>query len=93
MEHIDRQAEFHRVDRAVGVPHVVRYDLQHPCTAEAFQGFGVFMLIPYLGQMQRVAHVILHLVWKRPEILVAGTNSFDGFEYAVRHCQNMAELP
>src|SRR5450631_3314019 len=53
------------------------------------------MLGPDLGQVQGIAHVILHLIRKCPEILVAGANPVNGFGIVFCHpviCRNHHKL-
>ena len=50
---------------------MVRHDFQDAGAAETLQRLGVIVLGSCLGLMERIAHVILHLVRKSPEVLVA----------------------
>jgi hypothetical protein len=50
---------------------MVRHDFQDAGAAEALERLGIIVLGSCLSPMERIAHVILHLVRKGPEVLVA----------------------
>jgi len=52
----------HGINSAVGIALEILNHLQDASTAKAFERFGIGMLMPNLGQMQRVPEGVLHLL-------------------------------
>jgi hypothetical protein len=60
VKYINRLAKTDRIDRAVCVALMRRYDLEHDPPAKTFEGFDRGILFSTLRRIQRLAHIALN---------------------------------
>src|SRR5688500_13328475 len=74
MQGVDGIGKPHGIDRTIRVTIVIRHHFKYPCPTKAFERFGVKMLIAALGEVQRIAHHLAHLLRKTTQLIVRRTH-------------------